>query len=54
MFCGMGSISWNVSLIQTDCGEYSEILCRIMLVPQNTIMDVNNGMPVSMIPKQLY
>ena len=30
--------------IQTECGEYLGILCEILLVPQNIVMDLNNVM----------
>jgi hypothetical protein len=46
MFCGIGSISHipHNPHIQTEYGEYLEILHRILLVPHNTVMDLNNVM----------
>ena len=33
----------NIPHIQSECGEYLEILCGIFLVPQNIVMDLNVG-----------
>jgi hypothetical protein len=37
-------IVFDVSHIQTECGKYQGIVCGILSVPQNTIMDPNNVM----------
>ena len=34
----------DIPRIQFECGEYPGILCGIVLVPQNIIMDLNNVM----------
>ena len=41
MFCGTGNIPRLIPHIQT---KYGEILCGILLVPQNIVMDMNNVM----------
>ena len=44
-----GSISWNILgyfHIQTECGG---ILCGIMSIPHNTIMDLNNVMACTIV-----
>jgi hypothetical protein len=33
-----------ISHIQSECGKYLKKICGILLVPHNTIMDLNNVM----------
>ena len=44
MFCGTDSIPQNISRIQTKCEKHPGILCGILLVPRNVVMDLNNVM----------
>ena len=47
MFYGTDNISLvflDIPHIQSKCGEYPKILCGILLVPQNIVMDLNKVM----------
>jgi hypothetical protein len=43
MFCGTDNIMWKIFHIQTECGEY---FTKILFVPHNTSVDLNNVMSV--------
>ena len=42
MFCGVDSFPQNIPHIQTKCGKHSVLLCGILSIPQNIVMDLNN------------
>ena len=49
MLCGTDNIPHNIPIyahVWTQCGKYMEILCGILSVPHNTIIDLNNVMNI--------
>ena len=44
MFCGTDNMMWNIPILNINDG----IFHKIMAVPHNTIMDMNNFMGVSL------
>ena len=44
----------DIPHIQTGCGKYSGILCGILSVPQNIVMDLNNMMDGKRSPINVY
>ena len=40
MLCGTDDILWNIPIFSLNDG----ILCKILLVPQSIVMDLNNVM----------
>ena len=36
-----------ITIFQSECGKNPKILCIILLVPHNVVMDVNNVMYVN-------
>ena len=44
MFCGTKCISRNIFRIKTEREKYHKVLCEILSVPYNIVMDLNNVM----------
>ena len=47
MFCGTDNIPQNISkyfVMQTECGKKLKLFCKIMSVPHNIVIDMNNTM----------
>ena len=44
VLCGTDNISQNIPHVQTGCEEYTKIFYRILSVPQNIVMNLNNNM----------